>query len=285
MEATLHGEDTRRALAKLDGVDLTGPYTGLLSVAGRTADMLLEADDTIRLAMPVSPLDGYTALVANHHLPGNVRFAIHRRSSQLVADTQLDGRRHLKKTFSLIATGFGLAQRSDGDHGKADDAEKEVTPDRLQQAVDELKWEDQAVVQQDYGWELRVRIAGEVAPVRLESVSGSAGVRLHRVVSESLPDEGSIPAAAVGDLALRLNGRLRQVHLARAGEQLVCEARLHDGLLQGSWLSMTAQAVAVACRHAGLLVRVLAEHGEIAETYMGMFDSCVQETVLCGAAN
>ena len=48
---------------------------------------------------------------------------------------------------------------------------------------------------------------------------------------------------------------------------------------------MTAQAVAVACRHAGLLVRVLAEHGEIAETYMGMFDSCVQETALCGAAN
>jgi hypothetical protein len=93
----------------------------------------------------------------------------------------------------------------------------------------------------------------------------------------SLPDPATPAAEAVANQAIRFNDQLRHARLAARDGQLVAETRLHGGLIESGWLSQAAYAVAQAGRYVATSLRILAEQPQVADTYMAVFCSTVEQ--------
>jgi len=262
----------QRALGKVRGVTFTGPYDALLTVGSRAARVQLEANDAIRVSLSAeSRSSGMSALEVTHGLPGNTRFAMNGQGGRLYADTQLNGEVHMSETVRHIRSGM-LTALGDRKRTRA----TPITREQVQEALERLPWNEQSVVEQDDGWELRPRVESEPTPVQM--TLESTDLRLFRVVLRTLPAPEDEAARAVADQALRFNAQLRHARLAVCDGQLVAEARLHGGLVHPVWLATTAFAVAVASRHVRTTLRILAEQSEIAELYTVTFCSTGEQT-------
>lgn len=261
-----------RALGKVRGVTLTGPYDALLTVGSQAARVQLEANDAIRVSLPTAPPSpAMSALEAIHNLPGNTRFALNGQDGRLFADTQLNGELHMPETVRHIRSGMLTAL---GTRKKT--RATPITRDQVQDALERLPWGGQSVVEKEDGWELRPRIESEPTPVQM--TLEPANLRLYRVVLRSLPGSEHKATRAVVDQALRFNAQLRHARLAACDGQLVAEARLHGGLVHPVWLATAAFAVAVASRHVQATLQILAEQPEVAELYTVMFCSDGEQT-------
>ncbi|MBC8875235.1 MAG: hypothetical protein H8E44_37915 [Planctomycetes bacterium] len=263
-----------RALGKVRGVRLTGPYNALLAVGDRAARVQIEANDAIRVSLSATrPPSSMSALEFTHDLPGNTRFALSGQDGRLFADTQLNGELHMTETFGNIHAGLLTAL---GTPKKSRRRATPVTRELVQEALERMPWDEQSVVEQEDGWELRPRIEGEPTPVQMSMEPAS--LRFFRVVLRSLPGSEQNATGAVADQALRFNSRLRHARLAVCDGQLVAEARLHGGLIDPAWLATTAFAVAVASRHVQTTLRILAAQPEVAELYTVMFCSSGEQS-------
>lgn len=262
-------DHARQALSKIPGLQFRDGYRGEFSVGSQPAQVHLDPSDAIRIQMSVAlPHPATATLTTNGRLPGNVRFARLDTGGALLADTQIDGVLHLATTFQQIRDGFQLAL------GRKKPAGRERSPfvplenRQVQEALNQLKWEPDSIVVTDDAWELRPRVDAESVAVALQLDSETGDLCFRRTVLACLPTIETPQALACDDQALRLNAQLRWVRLARRNNQLVCEARLHPGLLQPAWLALTARAVAVACRHAQPPLRVLVDQESVAQTYL-----------------
>ena len=264
----------RAALAKIRGLELVDGYRGVLSVGSQFAELRLEPNDGIQVRFPISlPETPTAALVTNGQLPANVRFARNGHGDELLADTQVDGKKHLPETLRQIRGGIRAALRQTRKDAASTTTRRGLTKQQVQEALDEMKRDPESMVRHEDAWELRPTVPGESIPVRVELHSNGIELVMHRTILARLPPPASMQAAACADQALRFNSQLRLVRLAHSAGTLVCEARLHAGQLQPTSLATTARAVAFASRHVQLPLRVLAEQESVAQSYVELLGS------------
>ena len=270
-----HRHDPARALGKADGVLYFGGHKGIVPLGDDAAELDVGVDGSLRIragaALSATPLD---ALLATNRLPGNLRYARDRQGEALVADTQIDGVTHLPQTLQVLRGAMLRTLQSKAD-AAPDAAPDAVDHGAVREALAGLPWAGDGVVEQDDGWELRPRLRGDAVPVRMMIEPG--GLWLGRVVLHQLPGADTAACRAVADQAVRINACLRHARLAVAGGRLVAEARLEAWLVQPDWLATAAWAVAVAARHAATPLRLLAEQPAVADTYIMMFCSTVEQ--------
>jgi hypothetical protein len=267
------GADASRVLSRIAGVGFAGGHEALFDLGPAVAEMNLAADGSLRLRAEVaSPAHELDALSAGGLLPGNVRFARDRRGWSVVADTQINGAAHLPRTLQWIRAGMCRALDAEPPAPTEDSAT--IERGDLERALAQLPWAGEGVVEQDYGWELRPRVQGEVVPVRM--TLDRAEVCVTRVVL-AWPPARSPASTAVADQAVRFNNQLCHARLAARDGSLVAEARLHGGLVEPAWLGQAAYAVAQAARHAATPLRILAEQPLVAQTYLAVFCSTVEQ--------
>jgi hypothetical protein len=272
--------DAGKALSKIDGVYFSGGYRALMPLGEAVAELVLEVDGTICIrtaaCLPSSPSK---TLQLERDLPGNLRYTLDASGGALVAETQVDGAAHLPHTFRSLREAMLRSL-----HAATTDPAvlpPPISRDSVQQALARLPWAGEGVVEQEQGWELRPRLRGDPVPVCM--AIEPAGLRLSRVVLHQLPPSGTPGAAAVADYAVRLNGSLRHARLAISDARLMAEARLDSRLVQADWLATTASAVAVAARHAGTPLRLLADQPAVADTYLTVFCSTGEQPAPAGA--
>jgi hypothetical protein len=250
------------------GVERTGPGAGRMVHAGIVADVLLEPDDVIRLAV-AAPNVGDAREWLERCVPasGNVRFSSpHPAALDLVAETRVNGVAHLPEGLRRIGAAF--AQVLGGTHvAEHAPPQDELVRERLRAAVGEAGWNGDSVVDTPDGQELHVTLGGARTTVQVTADCGAARVR--RTLLAELPEGDAGRAAA--HQALADNARLRGCRLAVAGGTLVVEARLCADQLDGEWLAFTVRAVAAAAQHVGPVLTLLAREPAVAAAYADMF--------------
>ena len=263
------GRRLRDELAAVPGLKLRQGHRGVYEYGGTKIHAFFEGADSIALRVPLpAPPAPAEALAAASSLVGNLRFARVEHRVALVADTLLDGVAHLSETLAEVA--LSAKGVLDGDSRVGSDG-AEVSVERVDEAVAGLGWPEDAVVRQEEGWELRPRLQlhrnTAALPVRL--TRERSGLRVHRVLLRSRPDESERPAGpALAELALQLNGRIRLARLAVHGRSLVAEARLRDELVTPAWLGETVRAVAAASGCCQTPVRILTNEHRVAEVFL-----------------
>ena len=275
-----HRRDQGKTLANLKDVHFTGGYKGILTLGEAVAELRLgvDGDIDIRADAKMSP-SAVDALQSMGQLPGNLRYIRDQAGMALLADTQIDGEAHLPETFLSIRS--GMIRELQGDTAAdPDPLQPPVERETVQEALAGLPWDDDGVVEQEDRWELRPRLRGDAVPVRM--TIDPEGLRLSRVVLHEMPAAGTPAALAVADQAVRINARLRLARLAVSDGRLVAETRLGPWLIQPGWLATTACAVAVAARYAAPFLRLLAEQPAVADTYIAMSGSSVEQPALEG---
>ncbi len=267
--------DPAGALGKVDGVMYFGGHQGMISLGDDAGELDVGVDGSIRLradvALPARPLE---VLRATHQMPGNLRYARDRQGGTLLADTRIDGAAHLPQTLGVLRSAMLRTLNSRPD-AAAEFGWDPVEHGAVREALAGLPWAGDGVVERDDGWELRPRLRGDAVPVRMRIEPG--GLRLKRVVLGQLPGGQTAASAAVADQTVRINACLRHARLAVADGQLIAETRLEPWLIQPDWLATAASAVAVAARHAATTLRLLAEQPAVADTYIMMFCSTVEQ--------
>jgi len=273
--ALAHRPSPVEALRAAAGLDLLAPHRGSLRIGELQADVRIDGGDLLRVRLPLkSPDRAPRLLERQRELPGNVRFARTRDGLALLAETWVDGAAHVPRSLGEIAQGFAVAvdegcpkpARTHPAHANPC-GESQVSGQALRAALAGLGWGEDAVVALDQGWQLRPRAGGNPIAVRLEA--SDEGLWLWRRVLERVPAE--VGAAAVSDLALRLNARLRLVRLTLAGGALVAESRAHAGLVTPAWIALLARAVAAAYQHVRAPLETLAENPRVADGYVRCF--------------
>lgn len=271
--------DAGRVLSQIAGVCFAGGHQALFDLGTAVAEIDLSADGSLRLrADAPGPADDWAALHASGLLPGNLRFARDSHGRSIVADTQINGAAHLPRTLHWLRA--GLVQALDPDAPPTAEEAAAIDRGQLGQALGQLSWAAEGVVEQDDGWELRPRIRGDVVPVRLTLENGFLEFT-RRVLP--LPAADGPASAAVADQAVRFNDQLRHARLAACGGHIVAETRLHSGLVEPGWLAQAACAVAHASRFAAPPLRILASQPLVAETYFEVFCSTVEQPAPTGA--
>ena len=288
LDALFHGisssnrdKDAGKALAKVDGIHYAGGANGVVQLDEAVAELTRGADDGITIradaAMPRAPVD---AICANGAFPDNLRFARDSRGDALVADTRIDGAAHLPRTIGSIRTAM-IRTLQGNDQAATDPVTPPVSRQQVQEALDQLAWSDEGVVEQEEAWELRPQLRGRAVPVRMIIEAG--GLRMSRTVLESLPDADSPASVAVADQALQINGCLRHARLAIVDGRLYADARLDTRRIQAAWIDTTVRAVAVAACHATTTLRLLADQPAVAAMYIMMLRSSVEHPAPPGA--
>jgi hypothetical protein len=254
----------RDALSKAAGVRWDEAHRGHFDVAGRAACVTLDSADWIGLRMPLEQISDVACLELTHALPGNLRVTAKGKALELEADIFLDGQAHLPQSISEVVSGMSQATGQ-----PQSEAMPPATDEMLASAIERLEWSAEPAVKLDAGYELRPRVAGAPVPVRL-SIDGGA-VLAEQVVLGHWPNPPACDAVALE--ALRLNGELRMARLAIRRAQVVCQMRLHGGLVQPRWLAMVAQAVAVCGHRCQGPLKLLAGQAQVAKCYWAMFGS------------
>jgi hypothetical protein len=263
-------------MLKVRGLRFIDGHSARLAVRGRTsAEVRWESNDVIRVTLPVGPPANVPlALQVTGKLPGNLRFARGGTGDGLLADMCLDGESCPAVTLQAIRRGMQLASEGRS-RGAAGANPKCLAPDDVQAALDELDWDGESLVRHAGAWELRPRLAGESIPIQARLSADRTELVMRRTVLTAWPAPGSVHEAACADQALRFNSQLRLTRLAGVDGALSCEARLHAGQVRPVLLTRTAQAMAVASRHVGLPLRILAEAESVAQVYVRLLSgSC-----------
>lgn len=258
------GARVRRLLAKIDGLAMDTGYSGQYVRGPVAASVRIEGGGFIDVRQRVSaPPPAVEAIAAHAALAGNVRFAVVAGQTSLVADTWLDGHAHLAASLGEIGDSFQqVIDRSWRSPRRAEC----VNPDRVAEALRQPPWDAESVVRLDDGWELRPRLHGEAAPLRLSIET--TRVRLAREVLSDCPDEHR-PAVAMQSLFG--NGQWRFARLSLHGRAIVAETSLHAGLIDPVWLAHAARAVAVAAVRCQPTLEILARQPDAAYAFSRMF--------------
>ena len=266
--------DTSEILRQIAGIVYDGGHEAIYDLGTALVQIRLAADGSLRLRADAKHLTtDLAALHASSQLPGNVRFAHDKRGRAVVADTQINGAAHLPRTLQWLGDGIRQALDADGpaaSPGNLANIEKRDVAHALAQ----MPWAADGVVGQDDGWELRPRLRGDAVPVRL-ILDGSC-LSVTRIVLP-LPDPATSAAEAVANQAIRFNDQLRHARLVARDGRLVAETRLHGGLIEAGWLSQAAYAVAQAGRHVATPLRILSEQTQVAEKYIAVFCSTLEQ--------
>jgi hypothetical protein len=264
----------RLALTKTKGLKMQSSYFGHLVVGLLKAGLKLEPGGWITLSLPVmNPLEPVEAMGLNRHLAGNLRYAAFPSGDRWLAETCVDSASHLPRTLGELARELeeitqGLKETDpDPDLPRTRCRSGYIMPEKVEALLQGRESEIRSVVRHDRFWELRLRLRGEVIPVRV--VIEGAELHLFRHVLRRTPPAERMKTLAVQ--ALFMNTGLRGARLSLDGEALIAEARLHDGLLQPCWLKTAALAVAVAHQHCCTVLRILAEEEEIAHWFDSIF--------------
>ena len=253
----------QRLLDKVPGMESITSYRYRWLVGKDFADIRFDPGEAIRISFDAEGLPSGSEAVALHgQLPGNLRFAIRRSRSLLVADTLCDGMTHLPKTFDKLKTGLSVATSAGGDEERNSGETDPITTEEVRSAIQACDWAEDTVVELEEQWELRPRLHGDAKPV-LARIEGEE-LRLARPLSAGVSE-------VVADQALRFNDQIRHARLAVRDDKFVAEARLHRGQLTRNWLESAAQAVAVASTRTDEILSILADSGEVADLYAGMF--------------
>jgi hypothetical protein len=258
----------RKGLAKVRGLRMFNPHRGCLAIGSLTASVAIEASLLHVSFEPNVVLSPFEALQASGDLPGNVRFAVWPGQLVVLADTQIEGAEAvLPEMFRWIIRGFRLASGTVPRARQGPKRDELVARDRVEAALADSAFEEDAIVRHDHGWELRPRVRGE--PVPVQATVDARGLRIYC----ELLSKGGEPHAlsALAHQALRFNSQLRQCRLAAGGACIVAETRLHAPLIEPRWLAVAARAVAVASVHCRSRLEILAHRPEVAERYQMMF--------------
>lgn len=268
------GSRLRHALSKVGNLKLENEFEGRFLVGRQTAGVRIEPGDCMRVACEVQDAPPpFEALETNAHLPGNVRFAATGGRTTLVADTRRDGELHLAASFGEIGEGLQRAQGHRPRRRARGDRTETITPESVQAVLDQLGWDEEAVLRLADGWELRPRSAGEAMPVRL-AIEGHE-LRIGRdVVADCL----GASRQAVAFQSLYFNWRLRHARLACREDKIVAETRLHAGLVTAGWLAHAARAVVAAVHHSRTTLEILASQPKVARHFEKMFLDAEEHT-------
>ena len=258
------GAVLRRALGATAALALEDSYRARLKCGRLTARVFFEADDWIRVLLSVdgaaAARPGLEALQLNRDLAGNARFSGSSRDRVVLADTMLNGADHLPESFDEIRESL---QRATASRSKTCRERSRVDAERVQEALTELPWGEDGVVELEDSWELRPPMDG--APTVVRMTAKDDGLRLRHGVLQSLPDGDS--DAAVVEQSLRFNTELRLSRLACDGDELVAESLLHGGQVEAKWIAVAARAVAASYRHCQPRLTLLSEDPGVARCY------------------
>jgi hypothetical protein len=237
-------------------------------LAGTAVALRVESADCVRLERRLEgAAGGLAALERGATLPGNARLALDARGLLLVADAHLedddDAAEVLRAAVAALAPDAPGAARPPVGAGER---APRLELDHVTRGLRERPPAGEDVVQREDGWEIRPRLHGVVFPVRATLLEGA--LHLRSPVLEGLPDGC---AAAVADLALRLNARLRHARLALRGGRLDAEALLDAGLVRGPRIAAAARALAAATSVARRPLSILTASPDVAQGYARIF--------------
>jgi len=250
-------------LEKLRGMKFDSEHRWRWTIAGDVADVSVEADGAIRIALVVpDPMPLSAAMAANHALPGNLRFA-GPRGSMLAADTFVDGRAHLPRSFADLEVGILLALG----HCPHSFSDKSPTNEQVSAAIGGGNWRDGSVVEMASGWELRPRVRGCATAVH--ATIEKTELRICRRIVAAQNTSSSYECLCAQ--ALRFNEHLRHARLTVREGALFAESCLHGEQISPTWIETAAWAVAVACRYTEDVFCILTEDAEVVDLYAAVF--------------
>jgi hypothetical protein len=253
----------RQRVDDMPGMKSVSGHEWHWTIDGNLANVFVEADGTIRVALPVpGPMSRPAAMEANRDLPGNLRFA-GPGGAMLVADTLLNGRAHLLRSFAELEVGMLLAL---GRNSQPIDGEA-LTDEQVSAAIAGGSWREGDVVELANGWELRPRVRGCATAVQATIEKTELWI-FRRIIAEL---STSTSYECLCAQALRFNEQLRHARLTVRDGALIAESRLHGEQITSTWIETAAWAVAVACRHTEDILCILAEDAQVADAYAAMF--------------
>lgn len=252
----------REALHEIPKITWLSAHQGVLQLEAAQADVQFEQGDWLAIRLPWDQIPAPLEALREHgQWHGNARHALAAGRRVLLAETQLDGVAHLPQTIDEIAAAMS--------RNLPEEANKPVDkgPIDLSDAVAGLPYAADDVVRLDKGFEFRIRVHGELTPVRV--ISEADSVRIERVVLDEMPQGPAAEAIALE--TLRINAALRSARLSIVGRQLVAGTRLHRGQLTSSWLQKGAEAVAVAAHYAQTPITMLARNPALVECFAALW--------------
>jgi hypothetical protein len=272
----LLGEFARQCV---DGRCVDGRGRWQLDLGTGVAEICLAPDGTLCFrAEAAAPPDCLAALQASSLLPGNVRHARDPLRRLIVADTQVNGARHLPQTLQVVRT--GICQALGMNPGMPMGVDRAIERGELERALGQLSWSAEGVVEREDGWELRPRLRGDAVPVRVTLEPTVVSLTRHVL---TLSARNAKAVQAIADQAVRCNDQLRHARLVVRADAVIAETRLHRELIDTPWLDQAARAVAHAARLAATRLDILAAEPRVVELYIAAFCSDVELPAWTGA--
>lgn len=257
-------------LARLPGVALGSGHEGRLGDQRDGIALRVESDESVQIWHEIDrSMLAEEALAICGQLPGSLRIAHLQQRCILTAEIPTQSESQLLDSLAEIRQGVDDVRSASPCR---DEQREPIGDDVVEKALAESNLSKDDVVRCEWGWELQVRMMGDVVGVRL--TTGGRGLRLHRKLLDGAALDGAVgefSRCAAALQALRLNAQLRFARLAIDGSALVVESRLHRRLAEGKFITHAARAVAVAHQHAGPSIEILAREGEVAKRFVELF--------------